>query len=222
MARHLLSHRHHDDAVADGTDRETGTTTTRAVRTDDEPTTERREHVVPVSPRETYGGTNWGACFFGWLVAVGVTVLLTAIAGAVAAAVGAQQNWTSTDADSHARSLALTGAIAAAVIMFVGYYAGGYVAGRMSRFDGARQGLGVWFIGLAVTVLAVVLGAIFGHQYNLLDRVDLPRIPVSTEQLGWGALVTAVAVVVGTALAAVVGGAAGRRYHVRVDHAVLR
>jgi hypothetical protein len=175
-----------------------------------------------VLARRRFGGTNWGACFFGWLVAVALTILLTSIVGAVLAAVGSTAHITQSDAQRQAGTLGLATAVTLFVVLVIGYYAGGYVAGRMSRFDGARQGLGVWFIGLAVTVLAVVLGAIFGHQYNLLDRVDLPRIPVSTEQLGWGALVTAVAVVVGTALAAVVGGAAGRRYHVRVDHAVLR
>jgi hypothetical protein len=172
--------------------------------------------------RRRFGGTNWGACFFGWLVAVALTVLLTSVVGAVLAAVGSTAHITQSDAQRQAGTLGVATAVTLFVVLVIGYYAGGYVAGRMSRFDGARQGLGVWFIGLAVTLLAVALGAVFGHQYNLLDRVDLPRIPVSTEQLGWGALVTAIAVVVGTALAAVLGGAAGRRYHVRVDHAVLR
>ncbi|HEX7276904.1 MAG TPA: peptidoglycan-binding domain-containing protein, partial [Acidimicrobiales bacterium] len=37
--------------------------------------------------REEYGGTNWGAAFFGWLVAVGVAVLLTGLLAAAGAAV---------------------------------------------------------------------------------------------------------------------------------------
>ena len=41
----------------------------------------------------------------------------------------------------------------------VAYFAGGYVAGRMSRFDGARQGLGTWLLGLVVTVVLAVVGA---------------------------------------------------------------
>jgi len=98
-----------------------------------------------------------------------------------------------------------------------GYYAGGYVAGRMSRFDGARQGAAVWFIGLIVTVVALGAGALFGSQYNVLDRVDLPRIPISTEELGWGGLVTGVAVVLLTLAASALGGVAGHHYHHRVD-----
>ena len=99
------------------------------------------------------------------------------------------------------------------------YYAGGYIAGRMSRFDGGRQGLMVWQIGLIVTIAAAVLGGVFGSQYNLLDRVSLPRLPVRFDQIGSGALITAVAVVVQTLLAAVMGGKVGHRYHDRVDRA---
>jgi hypothetical protein len=177
---------------------------------------ERRDALV----RRRFGGTNWGACFFGWLVAIALTVVLTSIIGAVLAAVGSSTEITQSDAERQAGTIGVAAAITLFVVLVIGYYAGGYVAGRMSRFTGARQGLGVWLIGLAVTVVAVALGAVFGHQYNLLDRVDLPRIPIPDDQLGWGAAITGVAVLLGTALAAVLGGTAGRRYHARVDHAV--
>jgi len=87
----------------------------------------------------------------------------------------------------------------------------------MSRFDGTKQGIGVWVIGLLVTILAIGLGAVFGSQYNILDRVQLPRIPVSTDDLSMGGIITAIAVLVLTLLAAMAGGAIGHRYHNRVD-----
>src|SRR5215212_6482031 len=37
--------------------------------------------------RDEFGGINWGASFFGWLVAVGVAALLTAILAAAGAAI---------------------------------------------------------------------------------------------------------------------------------------
>lgn len=172
--------------------------------------------------REKFGGLNWGACFFGWLVAVAVAVLLTGILGAIATAVGATTPITQSAAQRQAGTIGVAAAIVLLVVLLVGYYTGGYVAGRMSRFDGGRQGMGVWVIGLVVTLVAIALGAIFGSQYNVLDRVDLPRIPVSTDQLGWGALITALAVVLGTLLVAMVGGKVGHRYHDRVDRAVRR
>ncbi len=169
--------------------------------------------------RHRFGGANVGAAFFGWLVAVGMTALLTGIIAVVATAVGYSNNITQTDAERAAGTVSLVTAIVLVAILLLAYYSGGYVAGRMSRFDGARQGLMVWLIGLLVTLLAVALGWIAGDQYNLLDRVDVPRIPIPSDDITLGGIITAVAVVVGTLLAAMFGGTVGRRYHSRVDRA---
>jgi MFS family permease len=166
---------------------------------------------------DKFGGTNAGAGFFGWLVAVAVTALLTGIIGAVAAAVGDAQNITQNDAQREAGTVGLVSAIVLIAVLVVGYYAGGYVAGRMSRFDGARQGVWVWAIGLIATVVAVVAGWAFGAKYNVLDRVSLPRIPVPHDQLTTGGILTAIIVLAGTLLAAVAGGKVGQHYHARVD-----
>ena len=55
---------------------------------------------------------------------------------------------------SRPRRSGIGGGIAVLVVLFLAYLAGGYVAGRMSRFDGARQGLAVWVIGLLVVLRA--------------------------------------------------------------------
>jgi len=39
-------------------------------------------------------------------------------------------------------------------------------SGRMSRFDGARQGVGVWVMGFVVTLVAAVLGGKAGERYH--------------------------------------------------------
>jgi hypothetical protein len=80
----------------------------------------------------------------------------------------------------------------------------------------------VWVIGLLVTILAVVLGVAFGSKYNILDRVSLPRMPIPTDQLTTGGVITGVAVLVGTLLVAMAGGKVGHRYHDRVDAAAHR
>jgi hypothetical protein len=169
--------------------------------------------------RDRFGGANVGAAFFGWLVAVGMTALLTGIIAVVATAIGYSNNITQTDAERAAGTVTLVTAIVLLAILLIAYYSGGYVAGRMSRFDGARQGLMVWLIGLLVTLLAVALGWFAGDQYNLLDRVDVPRIPIPSDDITLGGIITAVAVLVGTLLAAMFGGTVGRRYHSRVDRA---
>ncbi len=177
----------------------------------------REEPVAPETAHERYGGVNTGAAFFGWLVAVAITILLTGIIGAVAAAVSEQANVTQNDAERAANTIGLVAAIVLVAVLGLAYYTGGYVAGRMSRFDGARQGLGVWVIGLVITLIAVAVGWVFGDQYNVLDRVDLPRIPIPTDQVSSGGVITGLVVVVVTALAAMAGGTVGRRYHVKVD-----
>ena len=217
-----------------GTDRTTDTTVGRG---EERPTwTEGRDHAVAdthgrhaveVAPEDgtaeahsRFGGTNWGSAFFGWLVAIAITILLTGIVGAIATAVGASNDLSQTDAERQAGSIGIAAAIAVVVILAIGYYAGGYVSGRMSRFDGGRQGFGVWLIGLIVTLLAVAAGAIFGSQYNVLDRVNLPRLPIPDSAATVGGIITALVILVVTLLAAMLGGKVGHRYHNRVDRVV--
>jgi hypothetical protein len=161
---------------------------------------------------EEFGGFNWGAAFFGWLVAVGITALLTAFLSAAGAAIGLT-DVSGSDADT----LSLVGGILLIAVLALGYYAGGYVAGRMSRFDGGRQGLGAWLIGLAVTLLLAVVGAIAGSQYNLLGQLNLPRIPIDEGSLATGAAIALALVLIATALSAIAGGKVGERYHRKVD-----
>jgi hypothetical protein len=185
------------------------------VRTDHEAVAAYRE----AEARDRFGGTNIGAAFFGWLVAVAMTVLLTGIVGAVTAAVGSSVQLSQSEAEREAGTIGLVAAIVLALVLLLAYYTGGYVAGRMSRFDGARQGLAVWVIGLVVAALAVGLGLLFGAEYNILQRVNLPQVPIPTEQLNAGSIITALVIVVGTALAAIAGGKVGHRYHHKVDRA---
>src|SRR3954449_6650048 len=150
--------------------------------------------------RERFGGLNVGAAFFGWLVAVAISILLTSIVGALVAALGSTTSVTQSEAQRAAGTIGLASALVLVAVLLIGYHTGGYVAGRMSRFDGGRQGAGVWLIGLLVTVLAIVLGGVFGAKYNVLDRVNLPRMPVNTDTLSWGAVITALVILVLTFL----------------------
>jgi hypothetical protein len=193
----------------------------RTGRTDDTDVVET-DAVETDEAYDKFGGVNLGAALAGWLVAMGVAVLLTGIIGAVAAAVSDANNLTQSDAQRQAGTVGVASAIVLLAVLVLGYYAGGYVAGRMSRFDGGRQGLAVWVIGLVVTAVTVGLGWIFGAKYNVLDRVDLPRIPIPHDQITTGGIVTGVAVVAGTLVAAMAGGSIGRHYHSRVDRYAAR
>lgn len=168
--------------------------------------------------RDEFGGVNWGASFFGWLVAVGVAALLTAILAAAGAALDLTTTTTPSDLGT-AEELSVVGAIALLVVLLIAYYAGGYVAGRMSRFDGARQGLGTWALGLAVMVLLAGAALIFGDEYNVLEQINMPSLPVGEEEFTTGGVIALIAIVLGTIVAAVAGGKVGERYHKKVDRA---
>jgi hypothetical protein len=214
-----------DDARADTPD-----TTDTAVREPDErtvpaerPATHTGEGAATAEALETarvrqrakFGGVNWGASFFGWLVAVGIAALLTSLLVAAGAAIGLTESDVTNDADE----ITLGGGIALVVVVLLAYYAGGYVAGRMSRFDGGRQGLATWAIGLIVTVGLALAAVIFGDEYNVLEQFNLPSIPVGDETLATGGIIASAAIVIGSAVAAMAGGKVGERYHRRVDRA---
>jgi amino acid transporter len=181
-----------------------------------------REHVrdMRARQRDEYGGINWGAACFGWLVAVGLGAILIGLVAGAGAAVGLTQ-LSAGDARGNADTIGLGGAIAALVVLMIAYYAGGYVAGRMSRFDGARQGMGAWAVGIVVTIVLGALAAIFGSKYNVLGQLNLPRIPISGETLTTGGLITLAAVLLGTLVAAMAGGKVGERYHRRIDRVAV-
>lgn len=179
----------------------------------------RYEDDLEAQRRDEYGGTNIGAAFFGWLVAIGITLLLTGIVGAVAAAVNSTLSVTLNEAEREAGTIGVGAAIAMLLVLMIGYFAGGYVAGRMSRFDGGRQGVAVWFLGLLVTLIVAVVGAVFGSQYDIFgpERVNLPAMPVPTDTATVGGIAALVAVLLGTLLAAFLGGKTGQRYHRKID-----
>jgi hypothetical protein len=180
--------------------------------------TREQMHATRARQREEFGGINWGAAFFGWLVAVGLGSLLAAILAAAGAAIGLTEV-TGAEAEQNAESIGLGGAIALLAVLMIAYYCGGYVAGRMSRFDGARQGFGAWIVGIIVTLLLALAAVILGSEYNVLERLNLPSLPVGESTLTTGGAIALVAVLLGTLLAATVGGKAGERYHRKVDRA---
>ena len=175
-------------------------------------------HAVRARQRDEFGGFNWGSAFFGWLVAIGVGVLLTALLSAAGTAIGLTSG-SEGEAQSNAETIGIVGGVLLLIVSMIAYYAGGYVAGRMSRFDGARQGFGVWVFGLIVTVAIAVAGWILGDKYNILDQLNLPRIPVDAGDLTTGGLIALAAILLGTLFAAITGGKVGQRYHNKVDRA---
>ena len=178
--------------------------------------------------QQRFGGMKIGSAFFGWLTATGMAVLLISVLAAAGVAFGVatsanvdqavqeSQNNTAT-----AQTVGLVGAITLLVILFVAYYCGGYVAGRMARFHGARQGLAVWLWGIAMAVIIAGIAWIAGSQYDVLARLNLPRIPVNEGDVTAVGLIAIGAALLTGLIGAVVGGLAGMHFHRKVDAADL-
>jgi hypothetical protein len=168
--------------------------------------------------REKFGGFTGGRpSSVGSSTAV--SVLLLALVSAIGGPIAGSSFRTGQQAASSAGTIGIIAGIVFLLVLALAYYAGGYVAGRMSRFDGGRQGLGV-------------LDHRFGNHdspghrrsdprlpVNVLSQLSLPTVP-NAGSLGIGALVTLVLVLAVTVLAAMGGGKAGRRYHRTVDRAI--
>jgi amino acid transporter len=206
-----------DTVVDDGPRRGNGTPTRAAGTTG---LTSEHMRAARARQRDEFGGINWGAAFFGWLVAVGLGVILIGLVAGAGAAIGLTQ-LSATDAQNNAKEIGLGGGIALLVVLMIAYYAGGYVAGRMSRFDGARQGAGAWLVGVLVTIVLGVVAAVLGDDYNVLSQLNLPRIPIGSETLTTGGIIATVAVLLGSLLAAIFGGKVGERYHRRIDRVAV-
>src|ERR687885_1854144 len=128
--------------------------------------------------RDRFGGIQWGSDFFGWLCAIGLASILTAVLVGAGVALGLSTSDASNA--NTAQQIGLGGGIALLVVLAIAWFCGGYVAGRMARFDGARQGIGVWLwtllgaiagaAAIVVTLVAAIVGGKVGERFH--KRVD--------------------------------------------------
>lgn len=206
--------RHAGDRVSDERERESGMLAT--ARGHERGTVAADQmRAVRERQRAEFGGIAWGSAIFGWLVAFGVAALLTGLLAAVGAATGLTET-------SDQETVGLAGGIGLLVAAAVAYFCGGYVAGRLARFDGARNGLAVWLVGLILTVILGALAYLGGSEYNVVEQANLPRLTVGEETATTAGLIAMAAMLVVTVLAALLGGKAGERFHTKVDRHATR
>jgi hypothetical protein len=172
---------------------------------------------------DRFGGIKWGAAFFGWLSANGLAVILLALLSAAGVAFGLTQvsnaDQAADQATAQADTIGIAGGITLLVVLFLAYLAGGYVAGRMSRFDGVKQGIAVWVVGLLVLIVLAIVGAVLGAEYNVLSQLNLPSIPISGDTLTTAGIIAGIAALLVTLIGAILGGKLGERFHRKVDRA---
>ena len=181
----------------------------------------RRNDAV-AAEKEQFGGIKFGSAFFGWLTAIGLTVILSALATAIGVGIGAANTSSANDAANqateNAQTIGIVSGIVLAIILFVAYYCGGYVAGRMARFDGVKQGIAVWLWGIIIAIILAILAAVAGNQFNVLSNLNgAPSIPVDGSALTASGLIGLAIAILVPLIGAILGGKAGMRFHRKVD-----
>jgi hypothetical protein len=184
-----------------------------------------RQNVV-AREKEEFGGFKFGSAFFGWLTAMGTTVLLTALVAGTGAAIGLGNTGTADGAAGaaaeNADTIGIVGAVLVLIVLLIAYYCGGYVAGRMARFSGAKQGFAVWLWAIVIAIVVAIIGAIAGSQFDVLSALNgFPRLPIDEGSLTTAGIITAVLALVVSLGGAILGGLAGMRYHRKVDRVGL-
>ncbi|HKF14794.1 MAG TPA: hypothetical protein VKB13_06150 [Gaiellaceae bacterium] len=182
-------------------------------------TTETRTTTDPyagiVAARERFGGIDIPASLVGMLTALSTTLILAGLVGAAFGVVGYQ-----TGLESDAEDLSLASMIGGVAVLFVAYVVGGWAAGRIARYDGARNGFaaGVWTLILAAILAG--LGAWIGSEYDVFRNVDLPQW-WSTDALTTAAIISGIAAIAAMFVGGVIGGLWGERYHRRADRTIV-
>lgn len=181
----------------------------------------RRDDVV-AAEKQKFGGIKFGSAFFGWLAATGLAVLITALLSAIGLGLGlaadVDPNQVAEQAAQDVTTTGIVSAIVLALIVFISYFCGGYVAGRMARFDGAKQGLAVWLWAIVVAAVLALVGLVAGNRFDLLGQFSgLAGVPVDPGSLTAGGIIAVVIAALLALAGAVLGGLVGMRFHRKVD-----
>jgi MFS family permease len=177
--------------------------------------TDRDPYAGIVAARERFGGIDIPASLVGMLTALSSTLILAGLVGAAVGAVGYQ-----TGLEQNAEDLSTWSMIGGVAVLFVAYLIGGWAAGRIARYDGARNGFatGIWTL-VSAGILAA-LGAWIGSEYDVFRNVELPQW-FTTDALTTTAIVSGIAAILAMFVGGVIGGLWGERYHRRADRTII-
>jgi hypothetical protein len=176
---------------------------------------EARSDIGVRRARSRFGGIDVPATLVGMLAALALLALLAGLIGAAVGAIGYQ-----TGLEGNADDLSIGGLVGGIAAILVAFVVGGWAAARIARYDGVRNGImtAVWALVLAAIVAA--LAALFGSEYDILSRIDMPQW-FSRDALTAGAIVSGAATVLAMLVGGAVGGWFGERYHKRVDAEIV-
>jgi hypothetical protein len=159
---------------------------------------------------DRFGGLDLPATMVGALVAFAATAILGATAGALLGTT------IFGDTGSIQAQDVVPAAIVGGLVLALAYYTGGWAAGRIARYNGARNGV---FAALWTIVLVVAAGAAavsFGDRYDVMSGIGMPNW-LSGDEATMGGIAGGVIAIVLMVLFAAIGGRRGEAYHRRAD-----
>jgi hypothetical protein len=187
----------------------------RPVETQTEQTTTTADPYSGIAAaQERFGGIDIPASLVGMLTALSTTLILAGLVGAAIGAVGYQ-----TGLESNAEDLSIWSMVGGIAVLFVAYLIGGWAAGRIARYDGARNGFaaGIWTLVLGAILAG--LGAWIGSEYDVFQNVDLPQW-FDSDALTTAAIISGVAAIAAMFAGGILGGLWGEHYHRRADRTI--
>ena len=168
---------------------------------------QRAHSEIPLAEaRSRFGGLDVPAVLGGALAGLGTAALLGGLATALGLEVG------SIDVDAEA--LAVGGLLTSVLLVGLSALVGGWVAGRAARYDGARNGL------LAVLLMSLLLALLGAAGAYTAAGGGLP-VSLDSERLTTAALIAAGIGLLVAALAGLLGGRLGARWHRDVDDVLV-
>ena len=194
--------RHHVDEKVDGA---------RRVDTRTDYSTVSDPYAGIHAARERFGGVDIPASLVGMLTALSTVLILAGLVGAAFGVVGYQ-----TGLEENAQDLSVGSLIGGVAILFVAYLIGGWAAGRMARYDGARNGFATGIWTLVFGAILAALGAWAGAEYDVFENVELPQW-FDEDAFTIAAIASGVGAIVAMFVGGIIGGFWGERYHRRAD-----
>jgi DMSO/TMAO reductase YedYZ heme-binding membrane subunit len=98
--------------------------------------------------------------------------------------------------------------------MFLAYLIGGYAAGRLARYGGLDNGLGVVLWTVIVAILLSIAAAVLNGRFAVAQQF---RLGISQRDLTIAGVVSVLVTLIVMLIGAAAGGLLGGHYHRRID-----
>jgi hypothetical protein len=190
--------------------------TARPVETRTERETSADPYAGINAAHERFGGIDIPASLVGMLTALSTVIILAGLVGAAFGVVGYQ-----TGLEENAEDLSIGSLIGGVAVLFVAYLIGGWAAGRIARYDGARNGFATGLWTLVFAAILAALGAWAGAEYDVFENVDLPQW-FDSDAVTTAAIASGVGAILAMFIGGILGGLWGERYHRRADATIAR